>query len=66
MLPSELTNAIEQFVVCVHRNDAHFTICTYIYVYHTNVFETDNIQAYKHLPANDISPIFYAILIPPE
>ena len=29
----------------VHRNEAHFT---YIYVYHTNVFEADNI--YKNLP----------------
>ena len=36
MSPSELTNTIEQFIVYVHRNEAHFT---YIYVYHTNVSE---------------------------
>ena len=38
MLPSELTNIIEQFIVYVHRNEAHFI---YIYVYHTNVFVAD-------------------------
>ena len=38
MSPSELTNTIEQFIVYVHRNEAHFT---YIYVYHTNVSEAD-------------------------
>ena len=36
MLPSGLTNTIEY----VHWNEAHFT---YIYVYHSNVFEADNI-----------------------
>ena len=51
MLPSELTNAIEQFIVYVHRNEAHLT---YICVYHTNVFEADNI--YKNPPPNAISP----------
>ena len=44
VLPSELTNTvtntIEQFNVYVHRNEAHFT---YIYVYHTNVFDADTI-----------------------
>ena len=35
-------NTIEQFIVYVHRNEAHFT---YIY---TNVSEADNI--YKILP----------------
>ena len=30
MLPSELANTIELFIVYVHRNEAHFT---YIYVY---------------------------------
>ena len=25
VLPSELTNTIEQFIVYVHRNEAHFT-----------------------------------------
>ena len=50
MLPSELTNAIEQFIVYVHRNEAHFTyICD-----HTNIFEADNI--YKNPPPNVISP----------
>ena len=58
MSPSELTNTIEQFIVYVHRNEAHFT---YIYVYHTNVSEADNI--YKNLPPNVISPIFFAIFI---
>ena len=50
MLPSELTNAIEQFIV-YDRNEAHFT---YICVYHTNVFEADNI--YKNPLPNAISP----------
>ena len=45
LLPSELTNTIEHFIVYVHRNEAHFT---YIYVYHTNVYEADNI--YKNPP----------------
>ena len=40
VLPSELTNTIEQFIVYVHQNEAHFT---YIYVYHTNVIEAENI-----------------------
>ena len=52
--PSELTNTIEQFIVYVHLNEAHFT---YIYVYHTNVSEADNI--YKNPPPNVISPIFF-------
>ena len=60
MLPSELTNAIEQFIVYVHRNEADLT---YICVYHTNVFEDDNI--YKYPPPNVISPkqnsIFFAL-----
>ena len=45
MSPSELTNIIEQFILYVHRNEAHFT---YIYVNHTNVSEVDNI--YKTFP----------------
>ena len=40
MPSSELTNTIEQFNVYVHRNETHFT---YIYVYHTNVFDAENI-----------------------
>ena len=52
MLPSELTNTIKQFIVYVHRNEPHFT---YIYVYHTNVLNADNI--YKNPPPNVISPI---------
>ena len=48
MLPSELTNTIEQFIGMKH-------IFSYIYVYHTNVFEADNI--YKNPPPNVISPI---------
>ena len=51
MLPAELTNAIEQFIVYVHRNEVHFP---YICVYHTNVFEADNI--YKNPPPNVIFP----------
>ena len=51
MLPSELTNTIEQFIVYVHRNEAHFTN---IYVYNTNVFQADNIKN----TSNVISPIF--------
>ena len=60
MSPSELTNTIEQFIVYVHRNEAHFT---YIYVYHTNVSEADNI--YKNLPPNVMSfhLYFFAIFI---
>ena len=53
MLPSELTNTIQQFIMYVHRNEAHFI---YIYVYHTSVFEADDI--YKNPPPNVISPIF--------
>ena len=53
MLPSELTNTIEQFIVYVHRNEVHFT---YIYVYHTNVFEAENI--YKNPPPNIISFLY--------
>ena len=49
MLPSELTNVIEQFIGYVHRNEARFT---YIRVYHTNVLEADNI--YKNPPPNVI------------
>ena len=30
MLPSVLTNTIEQFIVYVHRNEAHFTYIMYI------------------------------------
>ena len=37
VLPSELTNTIEQFIVYVHRNETHFT---YIYAYHT-IMELD-------------------------
>ena len=58
MLPSELTNTIEQFIVYVHRNEAHFA---YIYVYHTNVFEADSV--YKKRPLNVISSIFVANFI---
>ena len=58
MSPSELTNTIAQFIVYVHRNEVHFT---YIYVYHMNVSEADNI--YKNPPPNVISPIFFAIYI---
>ena len=47
MLPSELTNTIKQFIVYVHRNEPHFT---YIYVYHTNVLEADNIYKKKTSP----------------
>ena len=50
MLPPELTNAIEEFIVYVHRNEAHFT---YICVNHTNAFEADNI--YRNPPPNVIS-----------
>ena len=57
LAPSELTNTIEQFIVYVHQNEAHFN---YIYVYHTNVSEADNI--YKNPPPNVISPIFLLFL----
>ena len=52
----EQTNTIEQFIVYVHQNEAHFT---HIYVYHTNVFEADKID--KNPPPNVISPICLAI-----
>ena len=58
MLPSELTNTIEQFVVYVHRNEAYFT---YIYVYHTNVFEADNIS--KTLPQMSFHLYIFDIFI---
>ena len=57
MLPSELTNTIEQFIVHVDQNEAHFT---YIYVYHTNEFEAVNI--YKNPPLNVTSPIFFGYI----
>ena len=60
VLPSKLTNTIEQFIVCVHRNEAHFT---YIYVYHTNVFEADN--SYKNPPQMSYHLYFCAIFISP-
>ena len=44
--PSEQTNTIEQFIVYVHRNEAHFT---YIYVYHTNVSERSSEWSTFHL-----------------
>ena len=44
----EQANTIEQFIVYVHRNEAHIT---YI------VFQADNI--YKNPPQNVISPIFF-------
>ena len=47
MLLSELTNTVDLLIVYVHRNEEHFT---YIYVYHTNVFEADNI--YKKTSPN--------------
>ena len=49
MLPSELTNTIERFVVYVLRNEVQFT---YIYVYRTNVFKADKID--KNPPPNVI------------
>ena len=49
---------IEQFIVYVHRNEAH---CTYIYVYHTNAFEDDNI--YKKPPQMSFHLYFFAIFI---
>ena len=54
MLPSELKNTIEQFIVYAYRNEAHFN---YIYVYHTNVFEAHSI--YKNPAPNVISHIFF-------
>ena len=56
MSPSELTNTI----VYVHRNEAHFT---YIYVYHTNVSDSEADNIFKNPPPNVISPIFFAIFI---
>ena len=53
MLPSELTNTIEQFIVYVHRNEAHFT---YIYVYHTNIFEAENINLQQK---NSLQTLFH-------
>ena len=53
MLSSELTNTIEQLIVYVHRNEAHFTN-NFMYIIHI-VFEADNI--YKNPPRNGISPI---------
>ena len=55
MFPSELTNTIQQLIVYVHRNEAHFT---YIYVYlrlHDNM--------YKNPPPNAISPIFVLLFL---
>ena len=59
-----MTNTIEQFIVYVHRNEAHFT---YIYVYHTNdnVFEADSIYILLNLPPNVISHIFFTQRVDP-
>ena len=54
--PSELTNTIEQFIVCVHRNEAHFT---YIYVYHTKWLTTFT----KTLPQMSFHLYLFAIFI---
>ena len=43
VLPSELTNTIEQFIVYVHRNEARFTYSTFMYIA-PNVFEANNIH----------------------
>ena len=56
MLPSELTNTIEQSMVYVHRNEAYFT-----YIYHTNVFEADNINK-KNLPQMSFHRYFLLFL----
>ena len=53
MLPPELTNTIEQFIVYVHRNEAHFTYMLPI------VYEADSI--YKTPPPNVISHIFFTV-----
>ena len=58
MSRSEVTNTIERFIVYVHRNEAHFT---YIYVYHTNVSEADNI--YKNPSPNVVSSIFVLLFL---
>ncbi len=58
MSPSELTNTIEQFIVYIHRNEAHFT---YIYVYHNNVSEADNIDK-KPSPKCHFTYIFWLFL----
>ena len=55
MLPSELTNTIEQLIV--NLKEAYFT---YIYVYHINIFEADNI--YKNPPPNVTSPMLFIFL----
>ena len=58
VLSSELTDTIEQFLVYVHRSEAYFT---YRYVYHTNVFEADNI--YKKTSQMSFHLYFFAIFI---
>ena len=58
VLPSVLMNTIEQFIVYVHRNEAH---STYIYVHHTSVFEADNV--YKKPPLKVISPRFFLLFV---
>ena len=45
-------NAVEQFIVFIGMK--HISPTGYICVYHTNVFEADNI--YKNPPPNVISP----------
>ena len=51
MLPSELTNTIEQFIVCSSELSTF-----HLDLYHTNVFEADNV--YKKPSPKVISPIF--------
>ena len=55
MLPSELTN---MFIVYIHRNEAHLT---YFYVYHTNVFEADNI--YKNPPPKMSFHLYFLLFL---
>ena len=56
MLPSELTNTIEQFMLDLLRNKTHFTYILCI----SYIFEADNID--NNPPPNVISPIFLLFL----
>ena len=58
MLPSELTNTIEQFIVYVQRNEVLYISPTFMY--HTNEFEAENID--KNPPLNVISELVLRFL----
>ena len=58
VLPSELTNTIEQFIVYVHRNEAHFHLHLCIMPMYLRITTFT-----KKPPPNDISPQYNVVAI---